>query len=60
MCWEAKCPTCAKSSWNGCGLHVARVMEPILEEERCTCEPKIELNGKSYPPKAAPKAPSQG
>ncbi len=28
-------------------------MDSIKETERCTCEPKIERDGKQYPPKAA-------
>jgi hypothetical protein len=30
-------------------------MDQIPEAERCTCEPKVEVEGKSYPPKAASK-----
>jgi hypothetical protein len=28
------------------------VMDNIPDEERCTCEPKVERDGKAYPPKA--------
>jgi hypothetical protein len=28
-------------------------MDSIPEEDRCTCEPKVEVEGKMYPPKAA-------
>ncbi|KAK5023986.1 hypothetical protein LTR16_012346, partial [Cryomyces antarcticus] len=40
-----------KATWWGCGNHVPMVMDPIPEEERCTCEPKIEKEGNKYPPK---------
>ena len=40
----------AKVSWIGCGLHVPRVMDIIPENERCTCTPKVEKEGKMYPP----------
>lgn len=29
------------------------VMDAIPENERCGCEPKVEKEGKQYPPKAA-------
>lgn len=25
-------------------------MDPVPDEERCVCEPKIERSGKKYPP----------
>jgi hypothetical protein len=28
-------------------------MDSVPESERCTCEPKVEKDGKKYPPKAA-------
>ena len=28
------------------------VMDSVPEEERCTCEPKVERDGKQYPPMA--------
>jgi hypothetical protein len=27
-------------------------MDPIAVEDRCTCEPKVEKEGKEYPPMA--------
>lgn len=41
-----------KSTWWGCGSHVPMVMDSIPEDERCTCDPKIERDGKQYPPMA--------
>jgi hypothetical protein len=42
-----------KTSWWGCGNHVPSIMDKVPVEERCTCEPKIEKEGKEYPPMAA-------
>ncbi|CAI6095665.1 unnamed protein product [Clonostachys chloroleuca] len=56
MCKKANCDTCKKATWWGCGSHVPMVMDTIPEEERCTCEPKVEKGGKEYPPMA--KSPS--
>ncbi|KAL2256755.1 hypothetical protein VTK26DRAFT_1178 [Humicola hyalothermophila] len=50
MCFGAECPTCAKKTWRGCGNHVPSVFANVPEDEWCTCEPKVEINGKSYPP----------
>ncbi|EME81051.1 uncharacterized protein MYCFIDRAFT_26709 [Pseudocercospora fijiensis CIRAD86] len=50
MCKQAVCGTCSKSTWWGCGQHVPMVMDLIPESSRCTCEPKIEREGKQYPP----------
>lgn len=39
-----------KATWRGCGQHVPTVMDKIPEDQRCTCEPKVEKEGKKYPP----------
>merc|ERR1712193_528279 len=52
MCKKATCDTCQKTTWRGCGNHIPTVMDSIPEEERCVCEPKVEVDGKKYPPKA--------
>ncbi|KAF2835675.1 hypothetical protein M501DRAFT_997816 [Patellaria atrata CBS 101060] len=41
-----------KATWWGCGNHVPSVMDRIPEADRCVCSPKIEREGKAYPPKA--------
>lgn len=44
-----------KATWWGCGKHIPNVMDQIPENERCTCTPQVEVEGKKYPPKG-PKA----
>ncbi|OAQ98880.1 hypothetical protein LLEC1_05938 [Akanthomyces lecanii] len=58
MCKKAVCDTCKKSTWWGCGSHVPMVMDAIPEAERCGCDPRVERDGKQYPPMA--KSPLQG
>lgn len=41
-----------KATWWGCGNHIPSVMDSIPESEWCTCEPKVEKDGKQYPPKS--------
>ncbi|PNY24815.1 Uncharacterized protein TCAP_05247 [Tolypocladium capitatum] len=43
-------PPAEKTSWWGCGTHVASVMDAVPAAERCTCAPAIERAGKTYPP----------
>ncbi|KAF2478506.1 hypothetical protein BDY17DRAFT_258841 [Neohortaea acidophila] len=52
MCKKATCARCSKSSWWGCGQHIPSIMDSVPENERCQCEPKTTVDGKSYPPKA--------
>lgn len=51
--WRVQHAILEKTSWWGCGNHIPSVMDKILVEERCTCEPKIKKEGKEYPPMAA-------
>ncbi|EKD20676.1 hypothetical protein MBM_01358 [Drepanopeziza brunnea f. sp. 'multigermtubi' MB_m1] len=53
MCMKATCTTCQKATWWGCGSHIPSVMDAIPAAERCTCEPKVKVDGKEYPPKGA-------
>ncbi|OCL11551.1 hypothetical protein AOQ84DRAFT_286989 [Glonium stellatum] len=50
MCKKATCDICQKTTWWGCGSHVPMVMTKIPEDEWCTCTPKVEKEGKQYPP----------
>ncbi|PKY01087.1 hypothetical protein P168DRAFT_292972 [Aspergillus campestris IBT 28561] len=52
MCKKATCSNCHKATWWGCGNHIPTVMDSIPSEEWCTCAPKVEREGKEYPPKA--------
>ncbi|PMD64287.1 uncharacterized protein K444DRAFT_521499 [Hyaloscypha bicolor E] len=53
MCMKTTCSTCQKATWSGCGAHVPGVMDSIPANERCSCEPKIERDGKKYPPQGS-------
>lgn len=53
MCKKATCGTCSKASWWGCGAHIQTVLDSVPAEDRCVCEPKVDVGGKSYPPMAA-------
>ncbi|KAL6834099.1 hypothetical protein H0G86_005367 [Trichoderma simmonsii] len=53
MCRSATCNNCHKATWWGCGNHIPGVLDSVDEKEWCTCEPKVEKNGKQYPPMAA-------
>ncbi|KAF0909982.1 hypothetical protein E2562_001232 [Oryza meyeriana var. granulata] len=37
MCREVKCETCGKSTWAGCGRHVASVHSQIADGQHCSC-----------------------
>jgi hypothetical protein len=41
-----------KKTWVGCGYHIPSVLDRVPEEQWCTCEPRVERDGKSYPPMA--------
>ncbi|KAI0829979.1 hypothetical protein F5Y06DRAFT_282506 [Hypoxylon sp. FL0890] len=56
MCMKATCGTCGKATWFGCGNHISTVLDQIPSQDLCTCQPKVVVNGKEYPPKGqAPK-----
>jgi hypothetical protein len=42
-----------KKTWWGCGSHIPSVMDQVPESDRCTCTPKVNADGKEYPPKGA-------
>lgn len=35
MCHPARCRTCGKTTWSGCGQHVNQVMRNVPPAERC-------------------------
>ncbi|KAK0711253.1 hypothetical protein B0H67DRAFT_455999, partial [Lasiosphaeris hirsuta] len=52
MCFGANCSKCSKKAWRGCGSHIPAVFNNVPEDQWCTCDPKVEVDGKSYPPQA--------
>lgn len=37
MCYAVECPRCHKTTWSGCGQHVAEVMRDVPTSQQCTC-----------------------
>lgn len=37
MCYPVVCPTCKKTTWDGCGQHVDAVMSTVPDERKCEC-----------------------
>ncbi|KAI1376788.1 hypothetical protein F4677DRAFT_73889 [Hypoxylon crocopeplum] len=52
MCFGATCSTCSKKAWRGCGSHIPAALAGVPEDQWCTCEPRVMVNGKAYPPAA--------
>ena len=46
-------PEKGKTSWFGCGSHIPGVLDAVPADQWCTCEPRVDVGGKKYPPKAA-------
>jgi hypothetical protein len=42
----------AKTTWRGCVNHVAAVFSEIAEDQWYSCQPRLKVNGKEYPPSA--------
>ncbi len=38
MCRSARCKTCGKTTWAGCGQHVSQVMAGVPAPQQCTCD----------------------
>lgn len=38
MCYAVTCPSCGKTTWDGCGQHVDDVMRSVPAADRCRCE----------------------
>ena len=41
-----------KKSWRGCGQHIPQALNGVPETDWCTCEPRVNVKGKDYPPAA--------
>jgi hypothetical protein len=39
----------AKSSWRGCGNHIPSAMQGVPQDQWCTCEARVTVDGKEYP-----------
>ena len=39
MCSATKCLTCEKTTWVGCGAHVASVKASVPPDQWCNCPP---------------------
>ena len=37
MCSPARCGTCQKVTWQGCGMHADAVLADVEPAQRCTC-----------------------
>jgi len=37
MCSPARCSSCGKITWTGCGMHVDSVMANVQPAQRCDC-----------------------
>ncbi len=37
MCYPVKCPTCGKTTWDGCGQHIDQVKASVAPNQWCTC-----------------------
>ncbi|HIZ97312.1 MAG TPA: hypothetical protein H9805_01895 [Candidatus Janibacter merdipullorum] len=37
MCKPVQCQTCGKTTWSGCGEHVAEVRAHVPADRWCTC-----------------------
>ncbi|KAI6092619.1 hypothetical protein F4821DRAFT_137958 [Hypoxylon rubiginosum] len=47
----------AKKSWRGCGSHIPAALAGVPEDQWCTCEPRVAVDGKAYPPSAKMQIP---
>ncbi|WBQ04115.1 hypothetical protein [Kribbella sp. CA-293567] len=45
MCRAVKCKSCGKTTWAGCGQHVAQVKQAVPAAEWCGGHPKEESPG---------------
>ncbi|KAF9492292.1 hypothetical protein BDN71DRAFT_1213420 [Pleurotus eryngii] len=36
-CYLVQCSQCGKTTWAGCGQHIASAMKDVKDEDKCTC-----------------------
>ena len=51
MCRAVRCSKCKKTTWAGCGAHVAQVMANVRPEDRCRCREEAQARPASAEPK---------
>ena len=37
MCFPVSCPSCKKTTWDGCGMHDDAVMDTVPDERKSEC-----------------------
>lgn len=37
MCYAVQCGNCNKTTWAGCGMHIASVKSQVPADKWCTC-----------------------
>ncbi len=37
MCSPARCSSCGKTTWSGCGMHVDAVLARVPKSQQCSC-----------------------
>ncbi|XXG64733.1 hypothetical protein AAC387_Pa05g2604 [Persea americana] len=49
MCYAVACSKCGKTTWGGCGWHVASVYRQIAQGQHCLCRqwPGIKMGEQS-------------
>jgi hypothetical protein len=45
MCRAVKCKTCGKTTWSGCGQHVAQVKARVPAADWCAGHPRTARKG---------------
>lgn len=48
MCRPTTCKTCSKTTWAGCGQHVAQVKAMVPADQWCSGHPKSERQRGSW------------
>ncbi|MGO4256878.1 hypothetical protein [Marmoricola sp. RAF53] len=48
MCRAVKCRTCGKTTWSGCGSHVAQVRASVPSDEWCDGHPRTDDGSRSW------------
>ncbi|RZT26055.1 hypothetical protein EV589_1807 [Mycobacterium sp. BK558] len=42
MCYPVTCRRCGKTTWDGCGQHVADVRQSVPASQWCTCSDRAD------------------